>query len=142
MSKELLIEWIEDGWLMGNQATIERILPANFSVSGFSNAENFPKSDFSELVDLFRKITGPGRINLTNLIEDPPWFAAKFLLTARPPLQSSNVEIDVMLLAKFEDGVMTEHHTAFDYFSLFSQLGQLPPNALEHCLTGERLTWS
>mmetsp|Transcript_23326 Transcript_23326/g.40541 ORF Transcript_23326/g.40541 Transcript_23326/m.40541 type:complete len:143 (-) Transcript_23326:4414-4842(-) len=141
MSKELLKEWIEDGWLKGNQSTIDKILPAYFSVPDFSNKESFPKSDFAELVSLFRRVTGPGQINLKNLIEDPPWFAAKFLLTSRPPENAGPVKIDVMLLAKFEDGVMTEHHTAFDYFSLFSQLGQLPPNAMEHCLTGERLTW-
>lgn len=142
MSKELLKQWIEHGWLNGELDTVESILPATFSIAGLPASEHFPREEFPELVELFRRLTGPGEIKIINIIEDTPWYSATFKLIAKPATQLKPIAIDVFLVAKFESGRMTEHYTGFDYFSLFSQLGQIPENSLEHCLLGGNLTWT
>lgn len=142
MSKELLKSWIEHGWLNGELDTVNSILPATFSIAGLPASEKFPRAEFPELVELFRRLTGPGVVEITNIIEDTPWCSATFKLIAKPVTQLKPITIDVFLVAKFESGRMTEHYTGFDYFSLFSQLGQIPENSLEHCLLGGHLTWT
>ncbi len=111
-------------------------------MADFLGSENFPKEEFPELVELFRRLTGPGEVKITKLIEDTPWCSATFKLIEKLTTKPKSIAIDVLLMAKFESGRMTEHYTGFDYFSLFSQLGQIPANSLEHCLLGGNLNWT
>ncbi|UWQ23287.1 nuclear transport factor 2 family protein [Leisingera aquaemixtae] len=135
----LLHYWFEEVWGRGNLNAVSDIMRRNTLISGSVSALAEPESDYSEVVAALRNLLGPIKVTFTHVMETDEWVSVRLVAATSNPRDGEPFEITGQVMARVEDGRIAEMHSNMDYFRMFEMLGQLPPEALAICLTGERL---
>lgn len=100
------------------------------------------RKDYLLLVDVIHKLVGPLKIEALHFLENDDWASVRFSITAPGPDGNTPVDVEGLLMVRFEEGLIAELISQIDSFKLFEQLGQLPDEALLACLAGQKLTWA
>lgn len=131
--------WFEEVWGKGNLNAVPEIMGRNTLISGAVSALAEPESDYGEVVAALRNLLGPIKVTFTHVMETDEWVSVRMLAATSNPRDGEPFEITGQVMARVQDGRITEMHSNMDYFRMFEKLGQLPPEAMAICLTGERL---
>lgn len=100
------------------------------------------RKEYLLLVDVVHKLVGPLKIEVLHFLESNDWASVRFSITAPGPEGNTPVDVEGLLMVRFEEGLIAELISQIDCFKLFEQLGQLPDEALLACLAGQKLTWA
>lgn len=135
----LLHFMFQEIWCRGNLGAVSKVMTAETIVSGAVSALAGPDCDYGEVVDTLRSLVGPMKVRFTHAMETRDWVSVRLLIDTSSPKGGTAFHITGQIMARVENGKIAELHSNMDYFQLFEQLGQLPPEALAICMTGERL---
>ncbi|MGR3759195.1 ester cyclase [Roseobacteraceae bacterium NS-SX3] len=138
---ELLQYWFDEVWSNGNLSVIDEMLTPDTQLNGVIAAQALPKNDYPDLVLALRNLLGPIKVRLVQTMEQGDWISARMVVDTERAGTGERFQVTGQLMTRFEGSRIAETHTHFDFFSLFEKLGQLPPDALPVCMTGQRLTW-
>ncbi len=139
---ELLQRWFDEVWFRGNLDAIdEMFVPASEAKGILPEMEMGPR-EFRELVEVMREHVGDIKVTMHKSIESGDWLAA--LVQAHMVRTDNGAPIDMtgQVIARFAGDKIVEAYNQFDMISLFEQLGQLPPDTLPICMTGQVLAWA
>ncbi|WP_082020481.1 nuclear transport factor 2 family protein [Leisingera sp. ANG-M1] len=135
----LLHYWFEEVWCKGNLDAVSEVMTRETLISGAVSALAEPECDYGEVVAALRNLLGPITVSFTHAMETGDWVSVRLLARTSNPRDGAPFEITGQVMARVADGRIAELHSNMDYFRMFEQLGQLPPDALAVCMTGERL---
>ncbi|MEX0304681.1 MAG: nuclear transport factor 2 family protein [Leisingera sp.] len=135
----LLHYWFEEVWCKGNMDAVAEVMTPDTLISGAVSALAEPECDYAEVVAAIRNLVGPIKVTFTHTMEIGDWVSVRLLADTSNPKDSTPFQITGQIMARVENGKIAEMHSNMDYFRMFEMLGQLPPDALAVCMTGERL---
>lgn len=139
---DILQLWYDEVWSKGNLAAIDELLGEHVVAEGIIPALGVTRDDFSNLVVAIRNLLGPIKVELAQCVEQGDWLAARYVVDTVSEDGGTPVHVSGQVMARFSGGQIVESFYQFDFFSLFQQLGQLPPDSLPVCLTGQGLDWA
>ncbi|OBY27740.1 hypothetical protein A9D60_14400 [Leisingera sp. JC1] len=131
--------WFEEVWCKGNLDAVPQVMTQNTLISGAVSALAEPECDYREVVAALRNLLGPMKVTFTHAMETRDWVSVRLLVDTSDPKDGNDFQITGQVMARVADGKIAELHSNMDYFKMFEQLGQLPPEAMAICMTGERL---
>lgn len=135
----LLHYWFEEVWCKGNLDAVAEVMTHDTLISGAVSALAEPECDYGEVVAALRNLLGPITVTFTHAMETRDWVSVRLLADTSNPRDGAPFQITGQVMARVKDGRIAELHSNMDYFRMFEMLGQLPPEALAVCMTGERL---
>ncbi|TLP56564.1 nuclear transport factor 2 family protein [Parasedimentitalea maritima] len=142
MEKRDLVErWFTKIWEQADMSALDELLSASVGDGGAIDGMVFPRHELPELVNVVRELIGPPRVRILRFLEDGDWCSTHYEMTSEGPDRQMPLRVEGMILIRVDKGRIAELTTKFDSFELFEQLGQLPPEALVTCLTGQKLVW-
>ncbi len=139
---ELLRKFYEDIWVKNNLDAIDLYFSPNAEAGGIIPEMSFGPDEFRELVYAVRSLLGDIDVELPVVFENGEWAAAIIKTKTSRADNGAPIEVTGQTIARFEGDKLVEAYNQFDYVSLFEQLGQLPPDTLPICMTGQRLDWA
>ncbi|MEP1327674.1 nuclear transport factor 2 family protein [Pseudophaeobacter sp.] len=143
MSKRDLVErWFVEAWEKGNMAILDEMLAPSLTDSDLLDGLLAPRRDFPLLVEVIHKLVGPLKVEILRFLQDGDWTSTHYIMTSPGPDAATPLRVEGVVLIRFEEDKIAELISRFDGFTLFEQLGQLPPDALVACLSGQKLTWA
>ncbi len=141
-NSEILQRWYDEVWTNGNLDAIDEMLGVDVEAQGIIPALGISRREFSDLVEAIRGLLGPIKVELAQTVEQGDWLAARTSIDTEVPETGRPIHVSGHVMARFENGQIVESFYQFDFFSFFEQLGQLPPDSLPICLTGQKLDWA
>ncbi|WP_260008059.1 nuclear transport factor 2 family protein [Leisingera sp. M527] len=135
----LLHYWFEEVWCKGNMDAVAEVMTPDTLIYGAISALAEPECDYGEVVAALRNLLGPMTVTFTHAMETADWVTVRLLVRTSNPSDGMPFQITGQVMARVADGKIAELHSNMDYFRMFEKLGQLPPEALAVCMTGERL---
>jgi len=139
---ELLQNWFDEVWTKGNLDMIEHLVRPDTIATGLITAFTLRSNDLRELIAAVRVFLTDIKVIFSHIMEHDDWLAVRTVITAERADTGQPVQVTGQLFVRFQDQRIAEIHSQFGFFSLFEQLGQLPPDVLPICLTGQRLRWA
>ncbi|MEP2718737.1 nuclear transport factor 2 family protein [Pseudophaeobacter sp.] len=143
MSKRELVErWFGDFWERGDFSALDTLLAPSLDTNDLLDGLTTPRRDFPQLVEIIHQLIGKPRIEILLFLEDGDWTTTRYVMRSDGPDGGTPLSVEGITLIRFEGDKIAELSSKFDSFTLFEQLGQLPPEALVACLSGNSLTWA
>lgn len=139
---ELLQQWFNEVWVNGNLDAIENILRPDTISTGLIPSFGLRPNDLRALVAALRELLNDIKVTFSHTMEHGDWLAVRTVITAERADTGEPINVTGQLFVRFQDQRIAETHSQFGFFSLFEQLGQLPPDVLPICLTGQTLRWA
>lgn len=141
-NKEQLQHWFDEVWGKCNFSVMDEVLAPDFIAHGILPSFGMKQGDLRELILATRNLLTGLETEILQCVEEGDMIAARLRFTARRTDTGEPVSYSGQIIARFENGMMKESFNQIAYFSVLEQLGQLPPDALAICFTGQRLTWA
>ena len=134
--KEVALDWFEEVWNRGSEAAIDRLMAVDAPFHGLPTPDGRPlvgPGDVKPMVRQFRSAFPDIRIDVERSVVEGNFVAVHCRVTAThcgPELGCSPtnrpVVIEGMGIAHVRDGKIVEAWNAFDFMSLYQQVGMLP----------------
>lgn len=142
MSKiETLLLWLNETWGNRNFNYADKLLTEDATVRGAMTREPVCVDEVKEFAQTFSGLLGPIMASAELAVEQGDWLAARVIVETENPRDRTPFRFSDHFIVRFEGGKIAEVISQLDYFTLFENLGQLPPDALDACMTGETLDW-
>lgn len=136
---ERLLEWYQRVWIEGDLDAIDEYFSTETAANGIMPDMAVGPDDFRELVPMVMALIEGIDVSMLVTTEQDDWVAGLYKVSAMASHNSAPVVVMGQVLVRFEGEKMVETYNSFDFFGLFEQLGQLPPNSLALCLSGQPL---
>ncbi|KIC39177.1 ester cyclase [Leisingera sp. ANG-M7] len=142
MSKiETLLLWLNETWGNRNFNYADKLLTEDATVRGAMTREPVSVGEVKEFAQTISGLLGPINASSELAVEQGDWLAARVIVETENPRDRTPFRFSDHFFVRFEGGKIAEVISQLDYFTLFENLGQLPPEALAACMTGETLDW-
>ena len=139
--REVIERMFSEVWEQKRLPVLEEILSPSIKPEDDLFANLAPRRDYGVLIEVVHALIGPFDLTITQFMENEDWASAQFRIQSPGRDLSTPVDVEGMLMARFEDGLIAEITSQIDCFLLFEQLGQLPSDSMMACLSGQELTW-
>lgn len=139
--RDLIERMFSEVWEKKNSQVLDEILSPGLKPEDDLFFDLAPRRDYLLLVDVIHSLVGPLKLKILRFLETGDWAMVHFSLTAPGRQLQTPVSVEGMFMARFENDLLAEVISQIDCFKFFEQLGQLPPEAMAACLTGQELTW-
>ncbi|AZV78461.1 hypothetical protein EBB79_11605 [Parasedimentitalea marina] len=139
---ETLQYWFDEVWTNGNLSAIDQMFIPGTEANGSIPELSLRSNDYADLVVALRKLAKDIKISFSQVLEQDEWLAVRTVIDAKNADNDDAIQLTGQVFVRFEGIRIAEIHSQTNFFSLFEQLGQIPPDALLICLTGQRLKWT
>lgn len=140
-NRDLVESWFVEIWENGNMSVLDDMLDPSLDGNDLLDGLPAPRNDFPILVETVHMLTGPLKVEFLLFFESDDWTSTRYVMTAQGADGKTPLKVEGIALIRFRENKIVELTSKFDSFTLFEQLGQLPPEALTACLSGQKLTW-
>ena len=139
---ERLYTWFHDVWINGRTELIEPMFHPDLNMKGPLHGAVTAAEDYAEIVmTLKARLTGL-ELEKTHGLDDGNLSCVRIHVTGTGFGGAGPLDYFGVLVVEFKDGQIRDFLSNFDYVTMLEQLGQLPPECLPICMTGERLIWA
>ncbi|MGR3622489.1 ester cyclase [Pseudophaeobacter sp.] len=139
---DLMHYWFDEVWGKGNLNVINEMFGPQATATGVVSSHSLPRADMHELVQAIRALAVDIKVEFSHTMEQGDWLAVRTLIYAKRADNGAPVTINGQLFVHFDGTQIVESFSLFDFVALFEQLGQMPPDTLPICLTGQKLDWT
>ncbi|PCJ06648.1 MAG: hypothetical protein COB16_13010 [Rhodobacteraceae bacterium] len=139
---DLLQYWFDEIWSKGNLDVIDEMLGPETIANGLIPSFSLLPADYHDLVLALRSLVKDINVGFTHTLEQDDWIAVRTVINGNRADNDKPIQIFGQIFVRFDGQRLAEIYSHVNFFSLFEQLGQLPPDALPICLTGQRLQWT
>ncbi|MDO6755182.1 nuclear transport factor 2 family protein [Phaeobacter inhibens] len=140
-NSDRVFQWFHDVWVDRNLDRIEPMLHPELEVNGPLHGAVAIAEDYREIVNTLGNIIHDLDVTLTHALNDGDFAALRMRVRGSGNTPDHVLDYSGQLIVRMQDGKIREFQSNFDYMTMFEQLGQLPPDCLPICMTGERLIW-
>ena len=133
---DLIRRWYTQVWEQGDLDAIDRMFRADSRANGIVPGMSMNPEDFRDLVTAVLNLIDPPRIDVKLTLEQDDWVAAIVTIHAQAQKDGAKINVPGFVCARVEGDQMVETYNCFDFISFFGQMGLLPANTVELCLTG------
>lgn len=137
--KELLADWYHRVWVEQDLDAIDSLISSDTEAKGLLPAFRVGPEEFRSLVPIMLELVEDFSITVDKAIEEGDWLAALVSISAINPANGERVHGICQFFARFEGDKIVEAYNNVDFISLLTQLGLLPPDTMEICLTGQKI---
>ncbi|MGR3637851.1 MAG: ester cyclase [Shimia sp.] len=137
--KSILTNWYQRVWVECDLTAIDEYLAPDTEAEGLLPEFSVDSKDFRALVPMCLALVENLEVNVDKVLEDGDWAAALISMQAISPTTGQPVMITGQLFARFKDDMIVEAYNGLDTMSFFTQLGLLPEQSLEFCLSGQKI---
>ena|SRR3982750_2304236 len=121
--KTLLDRWFNEVWHKGNEDAIDEMMDKNAVIHGLeTNADLKGPDAFKPFYQKFRESFPVIDVKLQHLIKTDEFEAAYCTVTGKN-VEKKNVQFNGIVIARFKNGKLTEAWNAYDFLSMYQQLG-------------------
>jgi predicted ester cyclase len=111
----------------------------NAPVEGFSKISQVGPEDCRGFVETIWQHISNVRISMERHVQEGQWSSAVIFIEATNIMTGEPVTFSGQVFARIFDNKIIEGYNHIDFITLFEQLGQLPPDSIGRCLSGEVL---
>jgi len=141
MSKiEVLNDWFQQVWIGGEIEAIPSFFTANSQASGVMPGLQMGPEDFAALIPAMRARVDDLSVEIVHALDQGDWLWTLQIVRGRCAIDGRALEFSGQLALRFEGDKFAEAFNHYDMIAVFEQLGQMPPETLALCLTGESLS--
>lgn len=130
----ILRDWFESVWIRGDESAIERLMHPDAVVHGLGPEPMRGPAEFMPYYRTLRGALGGFRISLGQTIVQGDWVAVVVDVAASHTgdalgIQATGrpVRFHGITMARARDGRLVEGWNAFDFLTMYQQIGALPP---------------
>jgi len=139
---ELLQHWFDEVWTKGNLTVIDEMLSPEAEANGLFPAFGLNIADYHDLTLAVRHLVDDISVRFSHTLDQGQWLAARTVISAKRADNEGPIDLTGQLFVRFEGAKMVEIYSHLNFLSFFEQLGQMPPDTLPICLTGQHLQWA
>ncbi|MGR3711760.1 MAG: ester cyclase [Shimia sp.] len=137
--KTIITDWYQRVWVECDLTAIEEYLAPETGATGLLPEFAVDTKEFHALVPMCLALVENLEVSVDKILEDDDWAAALISMRALNPATGLPVSVTGQLFARFKDNMIVEAYNGLDTMSFFTQLGLLPEQSLELCLTGQKI---
>ncbi|WP_254054899.1 nuclear transport factor 2 family protein [Pseudophaeobacter sp. EL27] len=142
MTKRDVLElWFAEVWDARDISFLDKLLAPSLGQEDTVYGSLALRKDIPLLVEVFHRLIGPMKSEILVFLEDGDWACVNYRTTASGPDGDTPIKLDSLLMFRFDQGLIAEMISRIDSLALFEQLGQMPPDTLLGCFSGQSLTW-
>ena len=142
MTKRQIVDrWIHEVCEEGDMSVLDELLSPTLGADEQVISNLATRKEIPLLLDVLHTLIGKMRIEILVFLEDDDWAAVHYKMTSAGPDHARSVETDGGLMVRFVDGLIAEIVSQADIMTVFEHLGQLPPDAMLGCFSGQSLDW-
>jgi predicted SnoaL-like aldol condensation-catalyzing enzyme len=142
LSKRDVVELLfSEVWDAQNIEAIGRCLAPTLAEDSPVFGDLVLRKELPLLIEVFHRLLGPPKTEILTYLEDGDWVSVHYRTTASGSDGNTPIKVDSLLMFRFDQGLIAEMISRIDSLSLFEQLGQMPPDTLMGCFTGQSLIW-
>jgi len=135
-ASDVMRRWFQEVWCEGNPATIAELFPAHGLAHGLGAEPVRGPEAFLEFWRGFRATFRDLHIRVDDALDEGPMTYVR--CTARMKHANTPVVLAGGCQARIEDGKIAECWNTWDFVTLLTQMGALPPDVLGRAFAGGR----
>ncbi|MCD9146738.1 nuclear transport factor 2 family protein [Pseudophaeobacter flagellatus] len=139
--RDMIARWFTVIWEDRNLAELDSFLAPSVQEDDMLIGQLAPRRDIPLLVEVFHTLLGAIKIDMHQFMTDGDLACVSYTVCAAGADRVTPVAVDGMMMVRFEEGLIAEIISSLDCLSMFEQLGQMPPDTLAACFSGQSLTW-
>lgn len=139
--RDMIARWFTIVWEDRNLAELDSFLAPSVQEDDMLIGELAPRRDIPLLVEVFYTLLGATKVDMHQYMEDGDWACVSYTVRTTNADQVTPIAVNGMMMVRFEQGLIAEIISRLDCLSMFEQLGQMPPDTLAACFSGQSLTW-
>ena len=139
--RDVVGRWFSEIWDAGNLSALDKLLAPSLGEDDPIYCGLALRKDLPFLAEMFGRLMGPMKTEILVYLEDGDWVSVYYRTVACGPDGDTPIKIESLLMFRFEQGLIAELISKIDSLALFEQLGQMPPDTLLGCFSGQCLTW-
>ena len=139
---DLLHRWYDEVWNKDNYSAIEDLLDPNVTFNGPVRSLVLFRDDYAEVIQAFKALLPDVHVEITHALEQGDMASCRVVVSRKKSSHHGDLCFTGHLTVRVKDGRFVEFLSDFNHFQMYTQLGQLPEDAMAVCLTGEKLVWS
>jgi len=134
--REVTMTWFEQGWNQGSEEVFDRLMLPTAQFHGLDMPDGQPligPERFKPLFRAFKSAFPDIRFEVLQSVTEGDLIAARCRVTGThkgdglgTAPSEKNVEVHGMVMARVRDGKIVEGWNAFDFMSMYQQVGMLP----------------
>ncbi len=133
--RSTLETWARRVWVERDETAIDEILVVDTKAHGLGLQPLIGADGFKPFHSAICSLLRDTELLIDQAIEAEGWLCV--LCTFRgTTAEGRQASIGGAIHARIEDGKIREAYNHFDFLSLFTQLGLLPPDTFQRCITG------
>ena len=114
--------WTEEVWNNANESAIDELLDADAKIHGLEKEMTGP-DEFKPFYQAFREAFPSVHIDVDVLVANDEFEAAQCYVKGKSA-DGKEVSFTGIVIGRFKDGKIIEGWNAFDFLSMYKQLGQ------------------
>ena len=126
-------------WNQGDAKGIEDAMAAEVSVSGLGEHSPMNRAGFGQFHAALNRLIDGVSVTLDHGLEDGEWMYGMCTVRGKGRACGTPIAFTGTVAGRVVDGQIVEGYNHFDFLGLYQQLGLLPAQTFETCLSGERI---
>lgn len=137
--EDVLADWFRRIWVEGEQDAVDRIFAPQTEAGGLLPGFSLRAEDFKTLVEATLAMIAVERVDMLKTVSAGDWLSAMTVMRCVAHETGQKVDLHGQVMLRFDDGRIAEAYNHYDMIGFFQQMGVLPPDTMEHMLSGGRL---
>lgn len=128
--------WAQRVWAEQDPTAIHELCVSDVCMHGLGPTPLVGPDEYQVFHQQICQLFTETRLVVHHHLEQGEWLVARCTFTGRTE-DGREASADGAIHARIADGKVLEGYNYFDLMGLFMQLGQLPPDAMECCMSGK-----
>lgn len=136
-ARETLENWFDRVWNGGDASGIDELYKPGKQSKNFSAYAMVDPEDYKDFHKLLNTLLADLHISIDHFISDGEWSSALCTVTGKGRESGKPVLMTGNVYFKLEDNILVEGYDNFNFMGLYAQLGLVPEDINERCLSGQ-----
>ena len=137
--RDLMDTWFHRVWCENDTAFIHEACDVEMTTKGHREKGLLGPDDFEEFHGMICNLADDISMKILRSVEDENWISVIYEFKAKKKGTDIPVEMTGSSMLRIHNGKIAEVYEHVDFIKLFSDIGAMPKNALEHCLCGNMI---
>lgn len=136
---EVAQEWYQRVWSDEDPCAIDEMMVHNTKAHGLGAQSQVGPEEFKQFQKALLGILGNVKITIDHHIEDGDWLSQLVTITGVCRNTDKDVSMTGQIMVKIVGEKLLEGYNHVDFMTLYEQLGLLPDQTFETCLSGQKV---
>ena len=138
--REFLETWFQRFWCDEDMSAVDDMMKVDIGIRGLTGEPRIGADGFRAFAEAMLKLVSFDRISIDHFMEAGDWAQILATFHAVSRADGARLTFTAQILGKIEDDKITDAYNHPDFIALYQQLGLMPEDTMERCLSGQKLT--